>query len=215
MIRGAVGAAVAAGEKKGRLVGAAAVEKKTAREGRGRRETKKKKSAAPADRGKEAEQRKSIVRLLIEKWGRFMGYRQTELSPSLSRRRGRLAPSPRVRDRPADIASLSPSIPFASASLSLSLSFCLSSRAYASLARSRRGASLARAALTSSPRTLRPPPFSLAVAASFLLFVFLMDLPRPADRLPAPSGVLFHFFLARRRGESTRARPFFSRRSRH
>lgn len=26
-------------------------------------------------RGKETEQRKSIVRLLIEKWGRFMGYR--------------------------------------------------------------------------------------------------------------------------------------------
>ena len=25
--------------------------------------------------GKETEQRKSIVRLLIEKWGRFMGYR--------------------------------------------------------------------------------------------------------------------------------------------
>jgi hypothetical protein len=35
------------------------------------------------DRGKEAEQRKSIVRLLIEKWGRFMGYRQTEVSPTV------------------------------------------------------------------------------------------------------------------------------------
>lgn len=38
--------------------------------GKGRRE--------PAHRwyrGKETEQRKSIVRLLIEKWGRFMGYR--------------------------------------------------------------------------------------------------------------------------------------------
>lgn len=32
-------------------------------------------------RGKEAGQRKSIVRLLIEKWGRFMGYRQTVLLP--------------------------------------------------------------------------------------------------------------------------------------
>lgn len=32
-------------------------------------------------RGKEAGQRKSIVRLLIEKWGRFMGYRQTQLLP--------------------------------------------------------------------------------------------------------------------------------------
>lgn len=32
-------------------------------------------------RGKETGQRKSIVRLLIEKWGRFMGYRQTVLLP--------------------------------------------------------------------------------------------------------------------------------------
>ena len=52
-------------------------------------------AAAVIARGKEAEQRKSIVRLLIEKWGRFMGYRQTELS--LSRR---LSLPPVVSERP-------------------------------------------------------------------------------------------------------------------
>lgn len=44
---------------------------------RGRRKGKKEeaKEARRRYRGKETEQRKSIVRLLIEKWGRFMGYR--------------------------------------------------------------------------------------------------------------------------------------------
>lgn len=115
-------------------MGAATAEKKRRERGpqggtvKAKKKKRKKREEAPADRGKEAEQRKSIVRLLIEKWGRFMGYRQTELSASLSRRH-------LARDRPADIASLSPFIPFAPAP----------SLARAPLAPPRRGARLPRA----------------------------------------------------------------------
>ena len=46
--------------------------------------------------GRKPDKRKSIVRLLIEKWGRFMGYRQTVLLPYST-------PSTLPSDQPADI----------------------------------------------------------------------------------------------------------------
>lgn len=123
-----------------------------------------------------------------------MGYRQTELSPSLSRHRGRLALSPRVRDRPADIASLSPSIPFASA---------LSPFASRSLAPRSELSSGARSELSSGARPwplllgLRPSPFFHPVGLLSSLRLF-MDLPRLADRLSlvgSPGAFSFTFSL--------------------
>lgn len=213
-MRGAVSAAVAAGKKSATGGGAGGGEKNRRERGLRWGDARKKKKGterpSPADRGKEAEQRKSIVRLLIEKWGRFMGYRQTELSPSLSRPRGRLAPSPRVRDRPADIASLSPSIPFASR-LPPPLR-------PARLAPSRRRAFPRARARARGPDLFssdsRPPPFSLPVGLLSSLRLF-MDLPRCPIVSPPPRAFSFTFSLPDA-GEKVRAlAPFFSRRSRH
>lgn len=167
--------------------------RKKRRERRGvrRRDGKK---VAPADRGKEAEQRKSIVRLLIEKWGRFMGYRQTELSASPSRSRDHLARAI------ARQVSLRFRLPFRLRRFPL--------RSRLSLPRAAERVVLGRAALTSSPRTpsssfcssRRPPFFS----SSFYGPSTLADRLSPA----APPRILFHFFLARRRGESAAGSPF-------